>query len=548
MRGSGPWLLALLVLVTGAPVAAQVQRMARVSYVTSSTVYIDAGSNHGLDVGDVVEVVRGEQVVGLLRVTFVSSLRAACERQGEPGVELQVGDLVRFTPRGEAPVRPEDVPPPVEPREVPPVTAEAPRSAASPGASLAGRLREAGLRGRVGVRYNAVRDRSGAGLDYSQPGLDLRLDGDHVLGSPISLNVDVRAFRTYRTTPDGGSEDLSRNRVYRLSGTWQPVASRWRVTAGRQFSPSMATINLFDGVMADYTGERWSFGALTGTQPDPIDFGYSSETREHGAFAELRGGAAGDSRWAVTGGLIGSYDQGEINREYVFLQGRYDDPSLSAYLAQEVDFNRGWKDDVEGKSVSPTSTFATVYYRASENLRFNAGYDNRRNVRLFRDRVTPETEFDDEFRRGVWAGADLRFLQRYRVGVSGRVNGGGDAGSADSFSLYLGAADLSAFRLDLRTRSTRYTSDRVEGWLHSLSAGVPIGERMNVQLTAGLRDETRQQVLQFGPTETDARVTWFGVDFDAILGRRWLFLFSAERDQGDIEANDQVYAAISYRF
>ena len=74
------------------------------------------------------------------------------------------------------------------------------------------------------------------------------------------------------------------------------------------------------------------------------------------------------------------------------------------YGIQEVDYYRAWKQAIGEPAWSPTGTFATARYEVTRAVSLNAGYDSRRNVRLYRDAVTPETAFDDAFRQGVWGG------------------------------------------------------------------------------------------------------------------------------------------------
>ena len=72
---------------------------------------------------------------------------------------------------------------------------------------------------------------------------------------------------------------------------------------------------------------------------------------------------------------------------------------------------------------------------------------------------------------------------------------------------------------------------------------MPLGSIASVALTGGVRDETSNvMTLQTG------RLAWYGLDFDIALARRLFLLLSAERNTGDYEANDQAYAALSYRF
>ncbi len=113
--------LAVLVLLTGAPAAAQEASpvsvpvqvgtsadagkrdagTARITYLTSITAYVDVGVSDGLAAGARLEVVRDGQVVAVLTCTDIATHRAAC-KSSTPTTELKVGDVVRYKP-GTAP-------------------------------------------------------------------------------------------------------------------------------------------------------------------------------------------------------------------------------------------------------------------------------------------------------------------------------------------------------------------------------------------------------------------------------------------------------------
>jgi hypothetical protein len=395
----------------------------------------------------------------------------------------------------------------------------------------------------VGLRYLTVKERSGSELEFSQPALDLRLDGSNLAGDKLDIHVDARSRRTTRRNGSGANDHNGETRVYRMAASMHDPASHWRVTLGRQNSPTLASINIFDGVLADFAGPGRSVGAFSGTQPDPSDFGYSSAIREYGAYARFHNRPQASRRWSLATGVIGSYVDGSVNREFVFVQGLCSMPRFSAYLTEEIDYNRDWKAEAGEDTLSPTSTFVNLRYRASRIVDLRAGFDNRRNVRLYRDRETPETEFDDTFREGVWAGTSLRLTQRFRAGADVKTSTGGSAGNADSYTVTLRADRLTRAVLGLGYRATHYTNDRVEGWLHSVRASVGLGSSASLALTAGLRNDEAQ--LAAAPDDT---VTWAAIDFDVRLGPSWYFLASVERSEGDFEETDQLYLGVTYRF
>ena len=523
------WLLALMMSLT--PAAGQTPapawRLTRISYLTSATVYLDAGLDDGIDMNQELEVVRGDEVIAVLRVTYLSSHRAACARLSGTA-PLAVGDSVRYVPRATAlPVGPAVPVGPTTDETIP-----APRPARS----------GIGLHGRVGVRYLAVRSKDPEGSEFSQPGVDLRLDGTQVGGAPLDLSVDVRS-RTTRQTVSDVSETENLSSIYRMAVSWHQPGSPWRVTAGRTFSPSLASVDLFDGVEVRYDPGRWNAGLFAGTEPEDGTLGYSSDVHEYGGYVGFRSEALAERRWSVTTGWIGSYEESEINREFAYIQGAYNDRRLSVWLAEETDLNRGWKKEAEGTSWSLTSVYLNLRFLVNEAWTLRGGYDNRRNVLLYRDLVTPVTEFDDEYRQGGWAGATCRFLEHFTVGMDLRFSAGGDAGSADGYTLTMGADRLTRLMMQIQARSTRYTNDRVEGWLHSFVVGTSLGSRWYVEAQGGVRDETN-----LTSSLLDETLTWYGLGLDVNLGRHWFASVDVETSNGGSDAVDQLYSSVTYRF
>lgn len=521
-------LLAFVVWFSGAALSGQrlaaqdstAVKYALVTYLTASSAYVDAGTDHGVRQGDRMEVLKDSTVVALLVVAFVSSQRSSL-RIVSRTAELVVGDRVRY-------------------RSFQPPVVAAADSAAPPNRPVAEASGWGGLHGRIGFRYLATRQRDGQAR-YSQPAVDLKLAGP--LGfSSLSLAVDVRARRTSSTLADGQNEQDPGYRVYGLAVGWNPAGSPLRVTAGRQFSAPLANVNFFDGLMAEYFRPRWSAGLFAGTQPNPGDLGYSTDTREIGGYVEAHHRMGSPTRWSLTGGAVGSYQRGEINREFLFFRTSLYTSRVSGYLHQEVDYNRGWKAEAGEPTLAPTSTYASLSVRPSSALTLRGGFDNRRSIRLYRDLVSPETEFDDSFRQGYWAGFGLRLLRRYQVDLDARRSSGGSAGEARAATLALGASRILGVDLDFRGRTTRYVSPSSEGWLYSLALGWTVSAPLHVEANGGWR--TSFNALD-NPEST--RLSWAGVDLDLRIGRRWYLLLSVHRESG-VDANDQFYGGMSLNF
>jgi hypothetical protein len=315
------------------------------------------------------------------------------------------------------------------------------------------------------------------------------------------------------------------------------------LTAGRQYAPGIAPVGLVDGVSAQLDRPAWGGGLFVGSEPDAIDLGLSGTVTQVGGYLQRHSRPGSGARWGLSAGLSGSYLHSGTNREFLYLQGDYATRRIFLYAAQEVDYYRPWRRVAGEHALSPTSTFASLVYRLTDAVSVTAGLDNRRNVRLYRDVVNPETVFDDAFRRGAWAGLSAR-AGRFQVGLDARASTGSTIGSAGSATLSVGADRLTGWGLSLRSRSTRYSSAAAgrRGWLQAFTVGMEPGGRGSVQLAGGWRSE-RSDVA--GGTAT---VGWVSSDLDYTLARAWLLVLSAYREQGGPEAHDLLYGGLSFRF
>jgi hypothetical protein len=518
--------LASLAAPAGAQDSAAV-RTARITYLTGASAYLDVGRLDGLREGDTVRVVHGRTVIGVLRVSYLASHKASCDI-ASTSATLAVGDTVRFVPAA----APSDSS----------VAARTPSVAPRPVGGGAGTGSRPGLWGRVGVEYFVMQQRAVTGK-LSQPSVGLRLDGSPFGGSPVDLAVDVRARRTYTILGDGTAVTDGRSRVYSAAISMSAPGSPARLTFGRQISGALGSVGLFDGALAELNQPGWSTGAFAGTQPEPLELDFSTSIVQGGWYAQRHSRPGADTRWAMTLGVSGSYQDAHTNREFAWAQGSYLDTRLSAFVTQEVDYYRPWKVLPGMHPISPTSTLAFLQYRATDLVTLDAGFDNRRNVRLYRDVVSPETNFDDTYRQGAWAGVSLRPARRFRVGLDTRRSSGGSTGDANSYTLSLGLDRVSALGAAVRTRTTYYTNPQLRGWLQSAAIGFDPGTRVHFELNGGLRSERDPAA-----DPATSAVTWIGTDLDVTLARAWYVMVSATRQRGGVDAYDQIFGGLSYRF
>ncbi len=511
--------LGLALCAVSSAAAQDTWRWAQVTYLSGATVYVDAGTRLGVREQTRLEVVRQGTVVATLVADFVSSTRAACSVATSVAVPV-IGDSVRFLAA-------------VEPSDTSVTTTPARR--ATPG-------RRDALRGRVGLRY-VIMDPGEGRPTWTQPAFDLRLDGHQLGGTPLGVVADVRAYRERRGASGRGAQ--ASTRVYQGHLTWNRPNQPLHATVGRQIAPAVSTLGIFDGLTVELGGPHVAAGAIAGAQPEAVSFGVSGLVREYGAWVQARNAPGSDKSWSMTLAGVGSYDRGNIDREYAYAQAILTSRRVSVFATQELDLNRGWKRDAEGHTATPTSTFAMLRVAPIDAVSLNVGYDNRRSVRLYRDFVDPETEFDDTFRQGSWLGLSLTPGTHLRMHVDARrASGGiGAAGSADTWTASAGVFRLSPLGIGVNARGSRYDSPAGTGTLASASVEVNPWNRVRLEAGGGARSDT-----QLAVEGAARRLTWREASADAMIGRSLFLMLSAYQEDGDVGRSRQGYFAISWRF
>ena len=510
----------------------------KISYITGGTVYLESGREDGLMEGDTLSVRHGDDEIGRLKVTFLSSHRAACDTLKVMS-ELHVGDAIKFVAHDHVRFAQQQAQQQQQ-QKIALITAPSPTvpMARQPKREVSP------VHGRVGARFLSVQDHGASGNGgFTQPALDVLMNGSNMSGVPIDLSLDARTRRTVTTIAGGGITSDASTRIYRASLSLHDRPGKFRMTIGRQTSPTLASVSIFDGVLAEYGGQRYGAGLFSGTQPDPVQDNISSSIFEHGAYVEMHQRPMAMRHWSVALGGVTSTQDGQINRDFLFTQAYYQTPNFSASINQEVDVNRGWKLAVGEQRLTPTSTFAMMRIQVAKPLSFNLGYDDRRNVRLYRDYITPATQFDDLYRSGGWIGGSLEGGPHLRFDGDFRKRGGSPLDQSTAWSSGAQFMRMGIWNLAFRGRYSQYNSSTLLSRLTSFGASVdPVGS-VHVEGSGGTRSS-----INNGFTSATENVVWMSGDLDLTLARRWYLNANIEHDRGTVSNITQEYVGLSWRF
>lgn len=487
--------------------------LTKITYVSGASIYLEAGRDQGVASGDSAEARRdGRRVAGLI-VREVTSRRALCDTFAVVSMP-QIGDEVRYLARA-----------------LPAAAADSniTDTGASPARPITSRSSRRTWRGRIGAGFLNVDPENGSAI--RQPTLDLRIDR---WGEAIDIHGDARG----RSTGVAGATDREA-RVYRLAATLHDDLSSRRLTFGRQVLSAAPGAAFFDGVVAEVDHGDWTFGAFGGGAPEPNDFAPSFSQVQAGGFARVRRTRERRS-WSATLGFLDARYKGVIDRDALFLDLSHTAPGRSLFAAEEIDLNPGWKRDLGDPAVSATSTFVFGRQSIGRTLALDAGFDNRRSVRLARDRESSETAFDDRYRRGGSTGLTWEPRLWLRVAGSGRWSAGLPHASR-SFTGMLYVRRPKALDLSLRLRATKIEGES-DGWLRVAEGEWTWGPSGRVVIRGGWEHWNDPN----GITETADR--WQGVELERSLGARIYGFASGERRDGDAGRVIQSQLGLGYFF
>jgi hypothetical protein len=508
------------------------ERSARVLSVLASTVTIDAGRSHGLTVGQRLQVLRDGEPVAEVEATFVAERSASCHvvEQLEP---ILPGDQVSFSAAPAAP-------PPG--RRQGTKSARRPRSPSPPPSSGD---QWSHLAGTVSLDWQHFADGSDRARDFDQATarVDLRLR--EIGGSPFEMSVRVRG-RENRIAEAAGTLSERRDRLYELALTYEPPEGRLFLQMGRLRSGPLVGFDYLDGILGEVRLKpRFGIGAFYGTRSNVDELGLSSGAETYGAFFHYQRERTRESPFYadILIGGVGEYESGEVNREYLSIYGRLGSASRwTLYHRADVDFHRGWRQELAGDSYQVSNLVVSGTYQVSQAVRLGLSYDQRRRYRDLESRDTPEERFDSRLRDGIRATLYLGKARGLRATLSAgqrRLEGTSEDSNTLAASLY--HTDVGAWNLLLAADYSHFSSAASEGQRIGLQARKYFRGGHDVGLTLGASETTSMLAGEVRQNR------WLRLSGNSRLPRSFFVLWEVELDDGDDLAGVRSTLRLGYR-
>ncbi len=411
------FLLLALLAVMSFKLQAQTERTigVAVSYISSGSIYLNAGREKGFAQGDTVTLVHGSQVRARGVIIAVSSSSSAVHllvpSTGQGSNSIVVGDSAYVTKVVALQVSDPTLQaaPPARQSEV--AQERIVRSAGEPSNNI--------ISGRVALQY-AQAGFSGAAPDFSQPSVYTRLNISRLFGTGMNFSFFARTYEnaSLRTYEDGGRY---RFRLYDFTLSYDDVHAVVGWSAGRVTSVFMGGLGQIDGAQVYMRAGAFSVGVLAGFQPDYRTSSLDTHQQKGALFAHYGWEGQQYSRWDATVAYGRQLYNGKLDRDFLYVQNTARlGLDLFLYQSTEIDLHV-MEDGVPTTKFRLTNTYATVSYVPLSWLSASAGFDATRNIYLLESmKSLPDSLFDHALREGYRGSVSFRIPFNITLTAMGR--------------------------------------------------------------------------------------------------------------------------------
>ena len=400
--------------------------------------------------------------------------------------------------------------------------------------------------GQMGIRQTLQSDDENA-LDYSVTHYSSSGTLDRIDGSDWSFewsgDLEYRSGDAYSNHPDYQDPRLD----FYLASFQRPLADDGFIRLGRFLPRELPGIGYVDGIQGQiHRGEHLSLGAIAGFKPDRYDLAPSVDEPFLAGYATFEAGKRPGPYYSGTAGILGSLYEGKADRLALLFDQRAGlGPLLTLYSTAEVDFDVGGAQTRTGTNL--TRLDVTAVSRPSSGLTFRAGLDHweRPDNRAERDLLLYEDVrfFDDGYWR-YWVGSDQGLPWNLRISEEVSFIDSETYNYDARWQIGLTRTGVFSWE-DASMTATIYNLavEGMDGYGGRLSAYLPLwNHKLSIHPLAGFR------TVDVEPQDQKFELTYLAMRINGRLSPNWSVLGGFTHSYGDRVDSTLIDLGIRYRW
>jgi hypothetical protein len=396
-------------------------------------------------------------------------------------------------------------------------------------------------RGSIGFDYSGVASHDGGGLS-SNAGVMIRTDITRINGTYWNLQGFWRGrINKQSYTNQATLQDLI-NRTYTIGLTYDNPHSNWVAGFGRLYLPWAPSLDSIDG---GYVARRITHGVtagiFAGSSPDPTSWSYNPDLRLAGAFVNFEGGSFDNFRYSSTSGMGLNMIKWKIDRPFVFFEnGFFYKRYLSIYHSLQADSPSG-NSQVAAPGAGIGRSFLTIRIQPVDRIEFNINHTYFRDIPTYDAQLIGTGLLDKYLFQGFSGGARVQVMKDLWLYTTlGRSNRSGDAKSSwnQLYGVTMGRLPWVGVRADVHY--TKFNSSFGNGSYEAVSFSRNFHETLRWEVLGG-----RQSFVSPTLNDTSHFVTG---NLEAGLGQHYFVQTGYTWNRGASQNYDQWIVTFGYRF
>lgn len=385
-----------------------------VSYVSSSIVYVNAGRDDSVAVGDTLVIHRrGSNICSV--IVFAVSRHSTASRIITGNGLVLVGDT--------ASIMKIVIKPAASQTDTSSITSQLVRTVAPPREESRRENRKSDeniVSGRIAVQYSGVVAEDSR-YNFSQPSALTRLEVARLFGTSLKFSMYGRTYYNLSANYNQFENNARmQERMYEFEISDEEPGGQYGYSAGRITSRFVGGLGTFDGGQAYYRVGEWTSGVLFGAQVGDRTMSIDGDDHRGALFLNYKVGEDFLHQYDGTIAYARELYEGKLDREFFYFQNLATlGTEWNIYQSAEVEtqqINNG----VRTTSPKLSNTFLSVNYYPLTWFSANIGYDVSSNVYLFESmRSIPDTLIDRDYLSGYRLNTTFRLPYSIFISVNG---------------------------------------------------------------------------------------------------------------------------------
>lgn len=242
------------------------------------------------------------------------------------------------------------------------------------------------------------------------------LDVRNIANSRLSIESYV-SFK-HKT---GNWEEVKSNlfnalKIYTLAVSYD-VSKTTRISLGRRINPRVSSIGAMDGLQVEKTFNKFALGAIIGSRPDYITYGFDSKLFQYGAYLAYNSKKTNTYSESSLA-FMQQMNNSKTDRRFLYFQHSNSLlKSLYFFSTFEIDLYK-LNNDLPQNTFNLTGLYLSLRYRINSSLSLTGSYDARKNVIYYETYKTFfERVLEDEMRQSYRLQASYRITKDLMFGL-----------------------------------------------------------------------------------------------------------------------------------